>query len=134
MNLKKWLYNTTNIDVQDFAKDVSANQYANRIQKERSATGRTRTSGTHAGKLANNTSQVVPVRRAHANTADTANITSQVLPAHANTAAGPRTKTGISALRLNARVQSAARRATSPAYAYHSVILIFRLDVTSALT
>ena len=41
----------TNIHEQEFAKDSSGNPYANRIQKERSTTGRTRTSGTHEGKL-----------------------------------------------------------------------------------
>ena len=49
--------------------------------------------------------------------ASTANLTSRVVPVrrvHANTAAGPRTEIGISALHLNARVQSAVRRATSP--------------------
>ena len=41
----------TNTHEQEFAKDSSTNPYANRIQKERSSTGRTRTSSTHAGKL-----------------------------------------------------------------------------------
>ena len=40
----------TNIHEQEFAKDDSRNPYANRVQKDRSSTSRTRTSGTHVGK------------------------------------------------------------------------------------
>ena len=36
-------------------------------------------------------------------------------------------------LHLNAHVQSAVRRATSPAHVYHSGILMFRLDVASVI-
>ena len=53
----------TNIHEQEFAKDGSANPYANRIQTERSTTGSTRTSCTHTGKHGKFDKPVVPVRQ-----------------------------------------------------------------------
>ena len=114
----------TNIHEQEFAKDDSRNAYANRVQKDRSSTSRTRTSGTHVGK--------------HGKPDKPSTGT---LRGHANTAAGPRTEIEISAQRLNARVQSAERRVTSPAYACHrsgvlavvAVIAVSLVGATSTL-